>query len=168
MSKREWNSKSCPGNWEQLHNSGVEKFDGKGIRREEATGLCQASMAHAWGAHNIYRPNLDSFESGRCTYNQYVRKQDCSGETRPCGYPNIGHVRFAWLHEKKLKLVSGWKNRVLGLHSFSNMSSHSLIFSFLVFLKDKPRNQSCKRTWWDNNIYLIQLLLLRAASKNEQ
>lgn len=59
---------------QETGSSFVEKCDGKGIRREEATGLCQASMAHAWGAHNIYRPNLDSFESGRCTYNQYVRK----------------------------------------------------------------------------------------------
>lgn len=72
----------CPGNWKQFPNCGVDACGGKGIRGEEAAGLCQASMTHAWGAHILYHPNLDSFESGRGTDSEYVRKQESPGKTR--------------------------------------------------------------------------------------
>lgn len=65
------------------------------------------------GAHIIYHPNLDSFESGMGAYKEYVRKQACPGNTRlctgvrVCGHPDIDHMRLAWLHERKRELVSG-------------------------------------------------------------
>lgn len=162
----------CPGNQKPFPNSGVEKYDGRGIR-EEAAGGCRATWLMP-GLFTSYIVQTWSFESGMDAYKEYVGKQDCPGKTRlrvrVCGHPNINHRRLAWLHERKLELVSGWEIRVLGLHIFfSSMSSHSLTFSFLDLLEDELRNQSCKRTWWDNNIYLMWLSLLHAASKeNEQ